>query len=257
MLRTPGRLKQSVAESSFDTWIKFYRQDENAPNAIVSYYAKGALIALSLDLLLRSEHRSSLDVVLRALWARFGKPGLGVPEGGIEQLTHEVAGCDLRDFFESAVRGTADLPLEPLFQRFGIGMALRAAESDSDKGGAPAKHPERLERRAVLGVRWQENTGEAKIARVLDGGAAQRAGLAAGDTIAAVDGLRVNKANIERVLADYPPGTELRVHAFRRDLLIEVPVVLQAPPRDTCVLTLLPDADELAIQRREAWLHGA
>ena len=75
MLRTPGRSRQSVADSSFDAWIKYYRQDENSPNAIVSYYVKGALVALALDLTLRRESRITLDDVMRALWQRYGEPG--------------------------------------------------------------------------------------------------------------------------------------------------------------------------------------
>lgn len=93
ILRTPGRLRQSVADSSFDAWIKFYRQDENSPNAIVSYYAKGALVALALDLTLRRTGRGSLDDVMRTLWARHGQTGLGVPEGGVEAVAAEIAGA--------------------------------------------------------------------------------------------------------------------------------------------------------------------
>src|SRR5581483_4613820 len=86
VLRAPGRLKQTVEESSFDAWIKYYRQDENAPNAMVSYYVKGGLVALCLDLLIRSETqgRRSLDRVMRALWKRYGQKGVGIPEDGIE-----------------------------------------------------------------------------------------------------------------------------------------------------------------------------
>ena len=66
----PGRLLQSVAESSFDAWIKYYRQDENSPNTVVSYYVKGSLVALCLDLTLRQEGHTTLDAVMRALWQR-------------------------------------------------------------------------------------------------------------------------------------------------------------------------------------------
>ena len=77
VLRGAGRLRQSVAESSFDAWTKFYKQDANAANAIVSYYAKGSLIALALDLKLRSETggKISLDDVMKECWARWGESG--------------------------------------------------------------------------------------------------------------------------------------------------------------------------------------
>ena len=106
LLRTPGRRRQTVAESSWDAWIKYYRQDENAPNAIVSYYGKGSLVALCADLLIRSRTggRRSLDDVMRALWRRYGRPGIGVPEDGVERLAEEVTGVRLRTFFDRALR---------------------------------------------------------------------------------------------------------------------------------------------------------
>ena len=117
VLRTPGRHVQSVGDSSFDAWIKFYRQDENSPNVVVSYYAKGSLVAAALDLTLRKRGRATLDDVLRALWERYGRAGVGVPEGAIDAIVAEIAGDDMRDFFarfvawhrRSAARRTARL----------------------------------------------------------------------------------------------------------------------------------------------------
>src|SRR5260221_10032365 len=87
LLRTSGRKKQTVAESSFDAWIKYYRSDENTPNAGVSYYGKGSLIGLSLDLLIRNQTggRNSLDDVMRALWERYGVKRIRVPADGIAE----------------------------------------------------------------------------------------------------------------------------------------------------------------------------
>src|SRR3569623_944611 len=98
VLRGGGRSKQSVAESRFDAWIKYYRQDENAPNAIVSNYTKGSLGALALDLTIRAETRGrkSLDDVMRALWQRYGRDfyapggGRGIDEDEVEALSAEV-----------------------------------------------------------------------------------------------------------------------------------------------------------------------
>ncbi len=138
VLRGPGRLAQSVAESSFDAWIKFYRQDENSPNAIVSYYAKGSLVALALDLTLRTSSGASLDDLMRALWIRHGHPGIGVPEDGIEKLASELAGHDLGDFFTRYVFGTDDPPLARLLADFGVSLQLRAATGPKDRGGKAA-----------------------------------------------------------------------------------------------------------------------
>ncbi len=250
--RGPGRLRQSVAESSFDAWIKFYRQDENSPNAIVSYYAKGSLIALALDLTIRlqSDGRRSLDDLMRTLWQRYGKSGRGIPEGTIETLAEQVAGTDLKEFFQRCLYGTEDPPLETLLPRFGVAFHLRPADSDSDKGGKPATHSIP---RTVLGARFEEQKGLLRITTVVDGGAAQRAGLAAGDLLCAIDRLRVTSGNLERLLEHYSPGERVTVHAFRYDELMEFDVTLQEAPPDTCFLTLM-EADDATLRRREAWL---
>src|SRR5260370_339265 len=117
VLRGSGRLKQSVAESSFDAWVKYYRQDENSPNAIVSYYAKGSLVALAFDLAIRAQtnHRKSLDDVMRLLWQRYGRDfyrgnAVGVGEDEVEALIAEATGVELSPRVGQAVHGTRDLP---------------------------------------------------------------------------------------------------------------------------------------------------
>lgn len=255
--RTSGRFKQSLAESSFDAWIKLYKQDDNAPNAIISYYTKGALVALALDLLIRRDTRSarSLDDVMRVLWQRYGERGVGVPEGGVEAVATEVSSLDLHAFFDQALRGTTELPLAELLAQFGVSMELRPAESASDLGGRRAKGKiEFLSRRPVLGVRLVEGGGEAKLQYVSDGGAAQQAGLAAGDVLVAIEGLRVTHANLEQLLSAHAVGERVRVHAFRRDELMEFAVTLQAPPADTCVFTLMDPVEGAVRAQRAAWL---
>lgn len=254
VLRAPGRAHQSVAESSFDAWTKFYRQDENAPNAIVSYYAKGSLVALALDLLLRQETAGakSLDDVMRALWREHGVTGVGVPESGVERLAQAVTGVDLSAFFAQAVYGTDDLPLAALLATVGVGLQLRAAESDSDKGGKPAASPRA---RATLGVRW--HSSEARLAHVINDGPACVAGLAAGDQVVAIDGLKATRASVEKALENYAVGDTLVMHVFRRDELMQFSVTLAAAPLDTCVLTLLGDVEDTVRARRQAWLGSA
>lgn len=255
--RAQGRYKQSVAESSFDAWTKFYKQDENSPNAIVSYYTKGALVALALDLTLRRDtgDQLSLDDVMRALWQRYGKIGEGVPEEGVESLVMELSGLNLKGFFDTCVHGTADPPLAELLAYVGVEFMLRPAESNKDKGGkAAGKAVELLAARPTLGVQLAPGSGEAKLAAVFDGSAAQAAGLSAGDVVIAVEGLKVTAADLEAKIAAYPVGATLSVHAFRRDELMEVKVTVQAPPNDTCVLKLRSDVDEATLVRRAAWL---
>jgi predicted metalloprotease with PDZ domain len=258
ILRGSGRLKQSVAESSFDAWIKYYRQDENAPNAVVNYYAKGAAVGLALDLLIRQKTRGrrSLDDVMRLLWERYGRTGEGVPEEGVERAAEEVAGVKLTRFFAQAVHGTEDLPLERLLRTVGVKLTVRPAESPGDRGGkAAAKSAAALAARVTLGARTKPEGDGVKVLHVLDGGPAQAAGVSAGDVLVAVDGLRVSGDTLEDRLERMRPGQRVRLHLFRRDELLALEVELAAPPADTCVLEVDPGLKGRARARR-AWLAG-
>ena len=222
VLRSGGRQIQSVADASFDAWIKYYRQDENSPNSQVNYYTKGALVALALDLTLREQSggTKSLDDVMRALWQRYGRGFYddaagqrGITEAEVESLIEEVSGLRLKRFFDRFVRGTEDLPLARLLAPFGIVF------SDNRK-----------KRQASLDVRIAPNAArgsECKLAHVYAGGAAHRAGLSANDVLIALDGLRVTGSNLDTLLARYAVGDALTVHAFRRDELMMFEVTLQ------------------------------
>jgi len=254
VIRGTGRLKQTVSESSFDTWSKFYKQDENAPNAIVSYYTKGSLVALALDLTLRekSNGERSLDDVMRTLWQRFGKPHSGVSSSELEGVIQEVAGEDISDLLEQALRTTEDLPLNSLLSGIGVDYKLRRACNNSDKGGSPGK--ENTLTPLALGVRYGTDPQGAKLMSVFDNGAAQQAGLSAGDVVIAVDGLRANSDNIEKLLANHRGQRTVTLHAFRRDELMQFDVPIQEAPEDTCYLQLRESVDEKTQHMRGRWL---
>lgn len=253
-LRAPGRRRQNLAESSFDAWIKYYRPDENSPNANVSYYGKGSLVALCLDLTIRNKTRGrkSLDDVMRALWRRYGLTGEGVEEDGIERVAEEVTGLKLRRAFDDWLRSTRELPLRTLLAGHGVEMALRPAESSSDKGGraASAKTAGGL---ALLGAGARASGEDAVLTHVLEGGAAQQSGMAAGDAIVALDGLRPGRGGLEAALAKQRPGERVMVHAFRRDELLQFEVQLKRPPSDTCMLSALAGPKARLLER---WLRG-
>jgi predicted metalloprotease with PDZ domain len=239
VLAAPGRLQQSVAESSFDAWIKYYRQDENTPNAVVSYYVKGSLVALCLDLTIRARTRSrrSLDDVMRLLWQRHGQPGperRGLGEDEFPALLKEATGLDLGRQIARWAYGTAELPLAECLKPFGITLG-EAQEGEALAG---------------LGARTMARQGEVTIHSAHRDGPAARAGLSAGDRLVAVDGLRCDEATLKAVLARRKPGTPVRVHAFRRDELVEATVTLAAPPR---AVTLMASGRNAL---RGAWLGG-
>ncbi|RJG02266.1 M61 family metallopeptidase [Noviherbaspirillum sedimenti] len=246
VLRGGGRSKQTVAESSFDAWVKYYRQDENAPNAIVSYYTKGSLIGLALDLTIRgqSKGKKSLDDVMRILWQRYGRDfygdgpeaGRGITEAEVEALFDEATGLSLKRVLRSFVHGTDDLPLAKLLAPFGVILA------DDRKEAKPA-----------LGVRTTKDGNDCKLANVYEGGVAHRAGLSAGDLLVALDGLRVNAGNLDKLLARLRIGDTVTIHAFRRDELFSVEATLAADdaPQASLSAQMKPAA---AARLRAAWL---
>jgi predicted metalloprotease with PDZ domain len=255
VMRTPGRLVQTLAESSFDAWTKFYKQDDNAPNAIVSYYGKGALVALALDLTIRNDTRGrlSLDDLMRELWRRHGRNGVGVPERGIERLAGEVTGLDLSGFFARALDSTQDLDIQALLATMGVAMRLRPATGPKDLGGCVERfEPARYD--PTLAVRLRPGTAEAAIQHVISGGAGERAGLAPGDVVVAVDGLRASAENLDRLVAQGGRDGSMRLHCFRRDELLVLRIHPKPPVADTCELMILGSAPEASVEARRAWL---
>jgi predicted metalloprotease with PDZ domain len=251
--RTPGRLKQSLAESSFDAWDILYKPDANHPNSSISYYTKGALVALALDLTMRraSEGKKSLDDVLRELWHRYGERAVGVPEDGFEKLAIEIGGAELERFFAAAIRGTDDVGLAELLGAFGVRLEFRAAAGPEDKGGTPRPGNGEL---LSLGVGFREHAGGVELTAVIDGGPAQRAGLNPGDVLIAVDRLKVSDRNLKRRLARFEAGERITASVFRGDELVEVGLVMRPAPHDTAYLAVDEEAGPDAAQRRGAWL---
>jgi predicted metalloprotease with PDZ domain len=232
VLRGAGRTKQSVADSSFDAWGKYYRQDENAANSIVSYYAKGSLIGLALDLTIRTrtEGKRSLDDIMRTLWQRYGrdfyngKPR-GVTPAEVEALFDEISGMKLKSFFDKYIKGTEDVPLNKLLPSFGVDY------KDERKSSKPS-----------LDANIGRDGSDAKLSVVHEGGAAQRAGMSAGDILIAIDGLRVtgNPSNVDALLSRYKVGETVQVLAFRRDELMAFELKLQGERIPAITLTPQP-----------------
>lgn len=257
VLRGAGRFRQSIAASSFDAWTKFYKQDENAPNAIVSYYAKGALVAFGLDITLRlaSDGACSLDDLMRRLWQRFGKPDVGVPERGIEREAAELLGSSLDEFFTAYVYGTDELPLDDWFAALGIGWRLRPAANAEDTGGYRDDRSGEGIARPALGARFESKPEGLRLTHVFAGSAAQAAGLAAGDLLIAAANERLTASNLAAQL-QRAQGETIRVHYFRRGLLHQTEMPRLNAPHDTCELWFVDEAalDATTRQRRQAWL---
>lgn len=217
-LVTPGRWVQPLAESSFDAWIKLYRRDANSDNSQISYYLKGEMVSLLLDLLIRERHdnQRSLDDVMRLMWQQFGQAEIGFTPEQLESVITSVADIDLADFFHRYLHTTEELPFDEHFEDFGLRLV---PESVSDRPPS-------------LGMTVKTEHGRDMVKFVEHGAPAQIAGIDAGDELLALNGLRVTADQLGDRLRDFAPGDTVEVTLFHQDELKTVSLVL-AEPRPT------------------------
>lgn len=234
--RGVGTDRQTVTESSFHAWTKFYKQDENSPNTIVSYYAKGALIALCLDLTLRlrSAHQVTLAQLMHDLWMRYGKTLEGTDDDTVIHFARDTYQIDLAPFLHQALYTTAPLPIAELLQQFGVSIKREAASDDNSFGGkaAPNKLP------VALGAKYKASAQGLDLQVVYADEAAQLAGLSATDRIIAIDHLQVTDTNVREIFERYHPGDTVTIHAFRRDELLTLTLNWQAPKLNNHILSV-------------------
>jgi predicted metalloprotease with PDZ domain len=196
VLRQPGRHKQSVADSSFDAWTKYYQMDENTPNSVVSYYAKGSLIALALDITIRQHTRDqqSLDDVIRHLWQMYQLTQQGMAENDFDSAIEFIIGPSFQDIWKSFkadyIEGTVDLPLMKLLTAAKIKVTPKIKKASENAESA----------KQLLGIRTAVVNGWVKLTHVLDGGLAQKAGLSAGDYLGSIQQERVTPARLDPLL---------------------------------------------------------
>ncbi|TDR32380.1 M61 family metallopeptidase [Hydromonas duriensis] len=225
VVRHDGANRQTVHDSGYYAWTKYYQTSANTPNAVVSYYSKGALIALAMDLFIRnhSESKHSLDDVMRDLWMRFGRDfyqlypqgaAQGVTEADIIQSVARFSTAndtEVHAFFQNALHSTNALPLPELLTQHG--MLISEPKSSI----------------AQLGASTKKVDGGWQIQRVLNGSAAQQAGLAPDDVLIAFDTLRLNQSP-DDTLAKINIGVEVSVYYFRDDVLQKTKLVNAPAP---------------------------
>jgi len=248
--RSPGRFKQSLADASFDAWDKLYKPNANSTNATISYYSKGALVALALDLTVRKGSSSTLDQIMQIVWERFGKNEVGVAEDEFENISQEVSGLNLTDFFNVGIRGTKDFPLRELMKEFAIDLQLRQGRY-GDTSGLPRKE---LDQRLDLGFRVNPSAKGLELTEVRHDGPSERAGLNPGDVLIALGGLRVDQLSLPKQLERFNAGETVSVAIFRDDELKEFNIMLAEAIEDTCVLSFSEQSEGDALHRRKAWI---
>ena len=226
-LQNPGRAVQTVAESSFDAWVKFYRQDENTNNAGTSYYNKGCLVALCLDLGLRLRG-SSLDALMRKLYEN-AQQAIQVSERTIFDLCRELTGQDWAEQINHLINTTDELPLDQLFPEFGLSYTLK-----NDKA-------------LPFGLKVVDKSEGVVVQSASRDGAAAKVGLSANDVIIAIDGLKAS----EKLLAKYAKQAgSYTIYAFRRDELMQ----FELQGAETSLTTVELKVEDQA--KAEQWLKA-
>ncbi|MBS0289140.1 MAG: M61 family metallopeptidase [Proteobacteria bacterium] len=248
LLRNPGRTKQTLLQASFDAWIKFYQPNENSVNALVSYYLKGSLLALLIDLNLiaQTSGENRLDNVMRKLWHEYGKKNIGVPEGRIETILEEEGGASMKQLLKQALSTTEDLPLALMLQTFGLKLTLRAALNSEDMGGKrPQQEKDLLNfKPGYFGFTISKNLNKIIVSQVFTGSAAMQAGIWAQDEIVAINDLRIDPDSYEKISKRLKQDQQIKIHIFRQDILLEKTLTLQSPPLDTAQITVMETLTE-------------
>ncbi len=216
--RGKGELKQSVADSSFDTWTKFYKQGPDAVNNIVSYYTKGSLIALWLDLTIRdkSNGQYSLDNLMKELWIHFGRTNIGTSEDDFINIANILCNTDIRDEFTAMLHNAERVNLSALLKKVGIDFAaskfckLNSVETRTTDEYVP-----------YIGALYTATPSGLKVTQVVEDSPAANAGLAVNDIIIAVDNMQATEKSLQNIAEHLAQNTSVKCHYFRDDQLLE------------------------------------
>lgn len=239
-LATPGRLVQPLSESSWDAWIKLYRRDTNSDNSQISYYTKGMMVALLLDLKIRleSENQRSLDDLMRSLWDKFGRYEIGYTPEELIAECEAIAQCDLHNFFHCYLHTTEELPLQDYLEPFGLTIEPTLAQ---------VPH---------FGARITDDNNNRAIVQFVEiGSPAQIAGIDPNDELIALNGYRVTAKTFSEQLKDYRSGETIDVTLFHNDELLEVTVTLDDPQPTAYRVKPIPAPTSSQATNQLTWLR--
>lgn len=242
-LLTPGRNVQPLAESSFDAWIKLYRRDANSDNSQMSYYLKGELVSLLLDLLIRDrfQNQRSLDDVMRLMWEKFGKSEIGFTPEQLKEVIESVAEIDLTDFFQTYLETTTEIPFNDYLNRFGLKL-----QGVTENNAAP-----------YSGMRVQSEQGKELIKFVVMDSPAQKAGISPDDELLAIDGIKVTAEQLNERLKDYQANDMIQITVFHQDVLKTVNLQLAAPQPSRYEVVHIPNPTDRQMQNLVGWLGNS
>lgn len=238
-LRGQGPRRQSLVESSQLAWTTFYQQNENAVNAISSYYAKGAVMAACLDVLLRTTSGGghTLDSVMRTAWETYGSTSLGTSQDELLALCNPEQHPDVAAFLQTALYSTEPLPWQKLLAEVGVQVQLIAFNPISQQMSENGENAQ-----VELGAGLQTCPQGLRVQRVIEGSAAALAGLSAGDTFIAIDGLQATEKSLKLAQHRFQPGDTVSIHFFRDAQLHQSQLTWQAPVLEQVQLSLADPA---------------
>ncbi|MGB5632467.1 MAG: M61 family metallopeptidase [Waterburya sp.] len=238
-LNTIGRTVQPLGESSYDAWIKLYRRDAYSDNNQISYYLKGELVSLLIDLLIRAKYNNkrSLDDVMRLMWSRFGQKEVGFTETQLRDAIAEVAQVNLNDFFSRYIETTEELPLDDYLDPFGLYLKTIAG-SDIP----------------YLGIKVESENNREVIKFVAAESPAALGGIDPRDELLAVDGIKVDAQSLDERLKDYQAGDIIQITVFHKDELKTLPVTLGKPQSNSYELVIKDDLSPEQQQNLTGWL---
>lgn len=237
--RNPSNTVQTLTDSSFDAWTKFYKQDENAVNAISSYYAKGALVALALDAALHQQGYSLVQL-MQQMWQQYKETG--TPDQAVQSILQQWQLFDLSALVTTWTEQAIDIPLADLVPSLGLELNTRPVTKPDDVDGKQETY-----NGAWLGAQYKASSAGLTLTAVYHGGPAHQAGLMVGDELLAIAGYRVSSDSIPELLQRLPQQQTLSLLCFRRDRCLERSITLVRAPAQVAQLTVSDP------QRFEQW----
>lgn len=238
----PGRLETSVESASFDSWIKYYRPDENAVNNQISYYDKGEIVNMMLDLTIRASSggTKSLDDVMRHLYTEFFKKGKNYTPADYQKACETMAGKSLDDFFSKYVRGVAEIDYNAFANPFGLNLNMKTPNAS----------------KAYIGADTAEANGVLSIRSLSAGTPAYDQGLNTGDQIVAIDGYRASTQFMTSYLNEKKPNDKVKITIFRFDKLRDIDLVLGSDKRQEYDFSVISGATEEQKKLYKQYLNG-
>ena len=249
---TPGRQLDSAEAASFDAWIKHYKPDANTLNKTVSYYRKGSIVGFAADTAMRqaSDNSSSLDVLMREMYRRYGPDGVagneGYPPGAFQALAGELAGETVKTRVESWLETTADPDIDAALAWYGLKLNRAPSVTVAVEAGQPLP--------SDFGLVWDELAPNLLVKAVLQGGSGALAGVLPMDEVLAINNLRVTKETIAERMQRLVPGEKTKILLARRGRLLTLDVTAQAAVPDKYLISVNPDISKKEKERMESWL---